>query len=212
MRFADDTVSFPTRDGGRGSSFTASLSEAEFATQSLRILLSQLGAVTLTPIAPHFRHLDARAHDRWGNEIILVDMTNDYTVRFDRTLTDGELLLLRQDAGIEFARPVVPGRFFFTPNDEYFDEQWGLENVGQTQSVILCDGIAVPVPDFDANATEAWDDVLVPGCKIGVLDTGIYDQHEDLETSRLLKNRSAAVNDPLAAAGGLVAALLNVVQ
>lgn len=58
-----------------------------------------------------------------------------------------------------------------TPNDEFYDLLWGLNNTGQTGGVA----------DADIDAPEAWDittgssDVIV-----GVIDTGIQYDHEDL--------------------------------
>lgn len=57
------------------------------------------------------------------------------------------------------------------PNDPRFDDQWNLENVGQTQGLI----------GADIGALEAWDittgsDTIV----IAILDDGVLQTHEDL--------------------------------
>jgi subtilisin family serine protease len=63
-------------------------------------------------------------------------------------------------------------RFFATyPDDDYFNNQWGLNNTGQ----------AGGTPGFDIDTPEAW--VYEKGSesvKIGIIDTGVKEDHEDL--------------------------------
>jgi subtilisin family serine protease len=59
----------------------------------------------------------------------------------------------------------------YTPNDEYFDNQWGMHNTGQTGGV----------SDADIDAPEAWD--VEQGSNevvVGVIDSGIDYNHPDL--------------------------------
>ena len=57
IRFANDVISFPERDEGRGSRFVATLNDAAVSDEVLNGLLSRLGAETFVPVAPHYRHL-----------------------------------------------------------------------------------------------------------------------------------------------------------
>jgi subtilisin family serine protease len=61
------------------------------------------------------------------------------------------------------------------PNDPYFGELWGLHNTGQTVN-------GDPgTPDADIDAPEAWDIWTGdPDLRIGVIDSGINYEHEDL--------------------------------
>ncbi|MEZ4650106.1 MAG: S8 family peptidase [Candidatus Eisenbacteria bacterium] len=183
IRFSDEAISFPELDEGRGVSFTATLDDATFRNESIRAQLSQFGVLSFVPIAPGFRHLAERNLDRWGNEIKLVDMTDDYVVTFERELNDEQLRSLLATESVSYVTIRRDGEFFFTPNDTYFGEQWALENTGQTLGFGLCYADSTATTDYDSDATSAWNDVLVPGCKIGVLDSGIRISHNDLSDS-----------------------------
>ena len=61
-----------------------------------------------------------------------------------------------------------------TPNDTYYDQQWGLHNIGQ-------DG---GTPDADIDAPEAWD--ITTGSSeiiVAVIDSGIDYNHPDLKAN-----------------------------
>lgn len=180
VRFAEEVVAFPEHDGGNGSRFSATLNDATFAEESIRQIFSNLGARTFVPAAPGFRHLPDRNVDRWGNTVELIDMTDDYVVTFARELAAEELATLRELDEVRFIGPQPSGEFFFTPNDPYFDDQWALENSGQTLDFLRCNPDSTATADHDSDATAAWDDVLEPGCLIGVLDSGVRSSHDDL--------------------------------
>lgn len=183
IRFADDAIFFPERDGGFGSRFVAALNDAASEDEALLELLSRLGAVTFVPFAPHYRHLPERSYDRWGNEVQLVDMTHDYSVNFARALEQEELRDLNALPSVVYAAPTMQQEFYFTPDDDYFGDQWGLENTGQTLSFLLCEGNpdSTTAADHDVDATAAWDEVIAPGCKIGIIDSGVRQDHGDLQ-------------------------------
>jgi len=72
---------------------------------------------------------------------------------------------------VEYAEPNYIYHTCVMPNDQYLSLQWGLHNTGQT------DGIA----DADIDAPEAWD--IQTGNNsvlIGIIDTGVNYNHEDL--------------------------------
>ncbi len=59
-----------------------------------------------------------------------------------------------------------------TPDDTYFAQQWGMHNTGQTGGT----------PDADIDAPEAWGITTgTAGIKIAILDTGIDQDHPDLD-------------------------------
>lgn len=59
---------------------------------------------------------------------------------------------------------------FHTPTDTYFDRQWHLLNNGQTGGR---EGV-------DLNVLPAWEYYRGSGIKIGIYDSGVYVDHEDL--------------------------------
>jgi subtilisin family serine protease len=77
------------------------------------------------------------------------------------------------------ALPIISGNvikygelsFSTIPNDEHFDEQWGLHNTGQTGGT----------PDADIDAPEAWDiETGDSEVVIAILDSGVDWDHPDL--------------------------------
>lgn len=72
---------------------------------------------------------------------------------------------------VEYAEPDYIAYPDLVPDDTYFDEQWGMNNTGQTRGT----------PDADIDAPEAWDTATgAVDAKIAILDTGIKKEHEDL--------------------------------
>ncbi|MCJ7579115.1 MAG: S8 family serine peptidase [Candidatus Aminicenantes bacterium] len=93
------------------------------------------------------------------------------------TLEDKEATLqtLKTSSLVEYAEPDYLVHIDAQiPNDPQFDQLWGLQNTGQTVGLV----------DADIDAPEAWD--LVTGSSsviVGVLDTGIDYNHEDLHAN-----------------------------
>ena len=83
---------------------------------------------------------------------------------------------LNRRADVEYAEVDRPMRLFATPNDPRFRELYGLDNTGQTGGVA----------DADIDAPEGWDVAGMGafpqsgGVKVGIVDTGITQTHEDL--------------------------------
>jgi subtilisin family serine protease len=81
----------------------------------------------------------------------------------------------RQDPRIEYIEPnykvsLIRERIERIPNDPRFPQMWGLNNTGQTGGT----------PDADIDAPEAWDIETGNNVIVGVIDTGVDWQHEDL--------------------------------
>lgn len=80
---------------------------------------------------------------------------------------------LAQDPLVRFAEPdmVFSGRSSLIPNDPGFSSCWGLLNSGAGGGLV----------DFDMDATDAWDLTIGdPGVKVVVLDTGVQQDHPDI--------------------------------
>ena len=83
---------------------------------------------------------------------------------------------LQRSGAVAYAEPNYVYRATATPNDPLFDEQYGLHNVGQLGGL----------PDADIDAPEGWDAGGLSafsasgGATIGLVDTGIAANHEDL--------------------------------
>jgi thermitase len=83
---------------------------------------------------------------------------------------------LNAEPGVEYAEVDKPMQLLATPNDPRFPELYGLDNTGQTGGT----------PDADIDAPEGWDLAgmgafpATGGVKVGIVDTGITQTHEDL--------------------------------
>lgn len=94
---------------------------------------------------------------------ILADKTIDQVIQECKTISD-----------IEYAEPNYRVYALEIPNDPEYDRLWGLNNTGQTGGI----------NGADIDAEEAWD--IEKGNKqviVGVIDTGIDYNHEDLKTN-----------------------------
>ncbi|MEG4321911.1 S8 family serine peptidase, partial [Microcoleus sp. Aus8_D3] len=75
--------------------------------------------------------------------------------------------------GVEFAYPLVAIELKpqSIPNDTLFQQQWTLQNTGQSGGT----------PGADANVTKAWDTAKGKGVVIGIVDDGLQHTHPDLQ-------------------------------
>ncbi|MCB5247565.1 MAG: S8 family serine peptidase [Candidatus Cloacimonetes bacterium] len=107
---------------------------------------------------------DAQGFDRW----FLVRLAGKATA--EEALAAFKASPWIEDASFEhFAYPQ------FTPNDPYYDDNWGHNNTGQ--------GPGGGGAGFDSNAPEAWDDSQFfgdPNIIIAIIDSGVNYNHEDL--------------------------------
>jgi serine protease len=135
-----------------------------------RASLRAIQASSLTKLGASFVDRDGdgvydrfAAIDRSGR-LMKLDLPKAMTV--DRALAE-----LRADPAIEYAEPNLIVRVTNLPDDPSFGALWGLNNIGQTAGTA----------GADIDAPEAWDvatgslDIVV-----GVVDTGIDYEHEDL--------------------------------
>lgn len=76
-----------------------------------------------------------------------------------------------RNPNVLYAEPDYVAYAIGTPDDEYFAQQWGMHNTGQTGGTV----------DADIDAPEAWDIITgTADIKIAILDTGTDQDHEDL--------------------------------
>ena len=97
-------------------------------------------------------------------------------LKLPKEMTVKEALeIFKDDPNVEYAEPNYYRHSSFTPDDTYFDRQWGLHNTGQ--NVNGASGTA----DADIGAPEAWDITTDGGTfVIAVVDTGVDYSHPDL--------------------------------
>jgi thermitase len=83
---------------------------------------------------------------------------------------------LSRSAAVEYAEPNLEMHALATPNDARFGDLYGFNNTGQGGGK----------PDADIDAPEGWDAgglggfPATGGVKVGIVDTGIDNTHEDL--------------------------------
>lgn len=94
------------------------------------------------------------------------------------------------DPDVEFVEPNYFVKKAVYPNDPYFDNQWGLNNIGQIVNNIK------GTEGADISAPEAWN--LSTGSKdviVAVLDTGVDYNHEDL-ADNIFRNEAECNGQP----------------
>ena len=168
----------------------ASLRPAQISSQRFRAALVSAAAVSLEPAFPDFRPEDVNSTNLRGERVTLEDLSNIYVVRLGpQADVPKALQALRAVPDVEVAEadPIVS--IAATPNDSLFAQQWWLDNVGQTG----CD--VTLTPDTDINAPQAWDMWTGndPTTKVGIIDTGIQPDHEDL---RLVEFAASPFSQP----------------
>ncbi len=120
----------------------------------------------------------------------VVDSFKTSLVKSD-TLSTKELIeKFSNEPNVKYVEPNYKYHLNVTPNDDYFNEQWGLKNSGQD---IKGENGAVGA---DINASFAWDTTTgSSNYVIAVLDTGVDYNHTDLNAN-MWHNSSECTNWP----------------
>lgn len=173
---------FPPSTDVRGNYFKLSVASADIEGDSLRSVLTAAGADSFETLAPRWRHLEGESFvDRHGNAVDLVDFTDVYRVHLGGPARVADARqLLRVTPGVETVEFDTYTSLFCTQTDSITTDtlsckQWHLNNVGQ-------EGIETGpcTMDLDINAPEAWAIWDSAGTKLGISDSGIRSDHEDL--------------------------------
>ena len=139
-----------------------------------QILLSFKPGVTLEEIQEFYEDFydDYEIKEKEVMDINLKDNDPEERLAVVSGVVTKEILeMLESDPRVEFAEPNYIVSIYLTPNDPRFGQLWGLHNTGQTGGT----------PDSDIDAVEAWDTTTGSSSIIvGVIDTGINYNHEDL--------------------------------
>jgi len=119
------------------------------------------------------REIDTQINAYRGRILRKIDKLGVLTLKVPESLQELILTALSKNPNVEFAELDYYAQALSTPNDTYFDRQWGLENIGQT-----INGIVGKV-DADIDTPTAWD-TTQDGVKVAILDCGINESHPDL--------------------------------
>ena len=128
----------------------------------------------------------------------------------------GKAKVYNRNPNVLYAEPNYISYALLAPDDTYFDNQWGLNNTGQTCCNTAGDLCITGTSDADIDAPEAWD--IATGSvdiKIAILDSGIDEDHEDLSSKVVAKKNfsdSETIDDLYGHGthvGGIAAAITN---
>jgi thermitase len=112
-----------------------------------------------------------RAVERSGGTIQeWIRSVDGAVVSVDPNGTDAAARKLAREPAVRFVEPNYVWRATRVPNDQFFDREWGLRNVGQQGGT----------PGADVNATDAWDVTTGANVTVAVTDTGVDYRHSDL--------------------------------
>jgi thermitase len=112
----------------------------------------------------------ANVHQRLGGRVIGVIPGIDVAVvSVSQNQAAEKARAYGREKNVEFAEPDYIAKAIFTPNDPYFDSQWGMTKI---------------------QAPQAWDVTTgSSNVKIAILDTGIDQNHEDL-AAKIVANKN----------------------
>jgi thermitase len=155
------------------------------------------------------QEIDKQINSHRANLLKKINKLDVSVLKVPEAVQDTILSALSKNPNVEFAELDYYAQAFSTPNDTYFDRQWGLENIGQT-----INGVAGKV-GADIDVPTAWD-TTQNGVKVAILDCGINESHPDL-TGKVVDrqdftNSASGTNDVYGHGthvAGIVAAVTN---
>ncbi|MFH0943227.1 MAG: S8 family serine peptidase [Candidatus Beckwithbacteria bacterium] len=119
------------------------------------------------------QEIDKQINSQRANLLRKINKLDVLVLKVPEAVQDTAVAALSKNPNVEFAELDYYAQALFTPNDIFFDRQWGLENIGQTINSI------VGMVDADIDAPTAWD-TTQNGVKVAILDCGINENHPDL--------------------------------
>ncbi len=102
-----------------------------------------------------------------------VKAINLYVLKVPRGEEDAIIAGLSKNQLIEDASRDYVTQIFASVNDQLYGQQWALKNTGQPSP-------DAGTPNADINAEPAWDITQGDGVKVGIVDSGINENHPDL--------------------------------
>lgn len=138
-----------------------------------------------------------------------LDALGVLVLQVPQTAEEKVVAALSKNPHVDYAELDYIAEAFFVPNDTYFaNNQWGLENTGQTIKNVT--GIV----DADIDGPTAWN-TTQGRVKVAILDSGIDQDHKDLSSKVILQRNftdSPTIDDLYGHGthvGGIVAAITN---
>ncbi|MBP9583237.1 MAG: S8 family serine peptidase, partial [Ignavibacterium sp.] len=138
-------------------------------SSELKSTFSSFGINELQKVFPNVKDADTITVNEEGKEVRLPQMSRIFVLRM-KNISDVDLAIaqLSKIPGILFAEKHSEMSLH---NDDYFPDQWHLNNTGQTGGT----------PDADIDAPEAWQIFMgSSSVKLGVIDSGVEITHDDL--------------------------------
>lgn len=140
-----------------------------FLNSELRTVLIQFGVQELQKAFPKIKDTDTLAMSEDGTIIRIPQMSRIFAIKVpDVNDINSAIDNLSGIRGVLFAEKHSD---ISLTSDDYYPNQWHLNNTGQTGGT----------PDADIDAPEAWQ--ITQGSetvKIGIIDTGVEITHDDL--------------------------------
>lgn len=163
VRFHEGTIADP----GPGSMDTVwVLEDFDLQYQQLLGRAEAAGVTGLRPIGIAWRHLDLESHPR------MIDFSTVYAAQLG-PLADplhvAEVLTSFEE--VVYAEVPGQGTLF---DDRYTDDQWWMENTGQTTANCYPLGVYYCTDGLDPNIPNAWCIADSSDALVGILDSGVY--------------------------------------
>lgn len=111
--------------------------------------------------------IDGQLKSKGAKVVGKIEALDVLVLRVPESAEDKILAAFSKNPKVEYAEKDYLAAAFLVPDDTYFSNQWGLENI---------------VNDADIDAPTAWDTTLGSGIKVAILDTGVSENHLDLSS------------------------------
>ena len=175
-----------------------SVLESTVPDEALRNVFASNGIAELERLFPMFDPMTAPTTNSFGEPIMLEDLSSIYIARLpDSVSVDDAAAAADSTAGIMYVATgaSVLQLLQVVPNDPLFGAQWGMEETYPFPCGYLS------TDEGDVNAPEAWSTLARgDGIRIGIIDSGVSNTHEDL-AGRVLPGPDFATGDAMGNGG-----------